>query len=152
MQNIDKFVNILEEFVFNLNEIHTSSDKALPDFDVKITPLIYTFAKLVVEQSRLGDCQKEYEAKLVKFLDSLPIHPTLHITPCHSTAAFLTSLLSDEISEEPAIQTPEDSNDEKLVTNVNPPITETTDVCLSVKHQVENPANFPTPSRTPPLI
>jgi hypothetical protein len=27
MQNIDKFVNILEEFVFNLNEIHTSSDK-----------------------------------------------------------------------------------------------------------------------------
>jgi hypothetical protein len=27
MQNIDKFVNILEEFVFNLNEIHASSDK-----------------------------------------------------------------------------------------------------------------------------
>jgi hypothetical protein len=38
------------------------------------------------------------------------------------------------------------------VTNVNPPITETTDVSLSVKHQMENPANFPTPSRTPPLI
>ncbi len=38
------------------------------------------------------------------------------------------------------------------MTNVNPPITETTDVSLSVKHQMENPANFPTPSRTPPLI
>ncbi|XP_046652989.1 uncharacterized protein LOC124343630 isoform X2 [Daphnia pulicaria] len=219
--NINTFVKLLEEFVFNLNEIHASSDKALPDFDVKITPLIYKFAELVVVQSRLGDCQKEYELKLVRFLNSLPIHPTLHITPCHRTAAFLTSLLSDEISEL-AIQTPEGSNNEKLVTNVNPPeqneikevecssenvtkkdgdlkeadeihdepsvipetpmksseptcvgvaairgiipfssgsffsltppITETTDVCLSVKHQVENPANFPTPSRTPPLI
>ena len=35
---------------------------------------------------------------------------------------------------------------------LTPPITESTDVCLSVKPQVENLANFPTPSHTPPLI
>jgi hypothetical protein len=85
LPNINIFVKLLEEFLFNLNEIHASSDKALPDFDVKITPLIYKFAELVVVQSRLSDCQKKYEVKLVRFLKSFPIHPTLHITPCWST-------------------------------------------------------------------
>jgi len=36
--------------------------------------------------------------------------------------------------------------------SLTPPITESTDVSLSVKRQAENPANFPTPSHTPPLI
>jgi hypothetical protein len=77
---------------------------------------------------------------------------------------------ADEIHDEPSVipETPMKSSEPTCVGvaairgiipfssgsffSLTPPITETTDVCLSVKHQVENPANFPTPSRTPPLI
>jgi hypothetical protein len=77
---------------------------------------------------------------------------------------------ADEIHDEPSVipKTPMKSSEPTCVRvaairgiiplssgsifSLTPPITETTDVCLSVKHQVENPANFPTPSRTPPLI
>ncbi|EFX67935.1 hypothetical protein DAPPUDRAFT_330540 [Daphnia pulex] len=120
VQHMDVFLKILEGFVLNLNETHASSDKALADFDVKITPLIHKFANLVVELSKFGDCQKEYEAYLARFLNSLPIHPTLRITPWQRTKEFMKSLLSllpDEISEEPAIQTHGHSCNEKLVTN-----------------------------------
>ncbi|XP_057381564.1 uncharacterized protein LOC130704093 [Daphnia carinata] len=99
LPNLNTCISLLKEFISNLNEVHSSSVEAIPDFDIKITPLFSKYAELVVFQSRQAESQKEYELQVCNFLNSLSMHPSLCMTTRQRSAAILQRLLCDEVTE-----------------------------------------------------
>lgn len=104
LPNLNTCITLLKEFISNVNEVHSSSVEAIPDFDTKITPLFSKYAELVVFQSRQAESQKEYELQVCNFLNSLSMHPSLCMTTRERSAAFLKRLLCDEITDEEPVE------------------------------------------------
>ncbi|KAI9555137.1 hypothetical protein GHT06_017652 [Daphnia sinensis] len=104
LPNLNTCITLLKEFINNLNDVHSSSIEAIPDFDIKITPLFSKYAELVVFQSRQAESQKEYELQVCNFLNSLSMHPSLCMTTCQRSAAFLQRLLGDEVTDEEPVE------------------------------------------------